>query len=107
MVLTISLKPPKNQRQWNVNYFWHCMIDNTEGFAATLPYIRTIAHISRQNMVVTISEQSPKHDHQQSIPDYWPCTMENARAAWRHQTVIELLATFLCENDCDNIASMS
>ena len=84
MLQTISLLPPKNERQRSVNDFWHCIIENSEGFTASLTNDRTIACCSRQNMVVTTSGLCPNHQRQRSVNDFWPCIIENARAAWRH-----------------------
>jgi hypothetical protein len=84
MLQAISLLPPKNEHQWNVNNYWHCIIENAEGFAATLSHNRTFARLFGQNMVITSSGLLLKHERQWSINDFWPCILENARAVWRH-----------------------
>jgi hypothetical protein len=68
---------------------------------------RTIARHSRQNMIVTTSGLCSKHECQWSINDFWPCIIENARAVWRHYTILELSAAYVCENGCDYITAMS
>jgi len=83
MLQTILLLPPENERQRSVNDFWHCTIENPEGFAATLTHNGTIARLSWENRIVTTSGLCPKHDHQQSVNDFGPCIMENARAVWQ------------------------
>jgi len=85
----ILLLPSKNERQWTVNYFWHCIIANPEGFAATLTHDQTIVCLSKQNMVVTTLGLCPKHELHRSDNDFWPCIMQNAMAARRHYTTIE------------------
>ena len=107
MLQTISLQPPINEHQRSVNDFWHCIIENREGFAATLTHSWTIARLRRQNIVGTTSGLCPKHERQRSVNNFWPCIIENARAVWRHWTIIKLSATFLHKNGCEYIATMS
>jgi hypothetical protein len=101
-----SLRPPKNDHKRSINDFWHCIIENSEGFAVFLTHDRTITRLSGQNMVVTRSGLCPEHERHRNVNDIWPCIKENARAAWRHWTIIELSAAFLPETACDNIGTM-
>jgi len=57
--------------------------------------------------VATTSLLCPKNELRWSINDFWPCSMDNPRAVLRHWAIIWLSASFLGQNGCYDIATMS
>jgi hypothetical protein len=43
--ISCSLPHPKNERQWSINDFWHCVIKHPVGCAVTVCHNRTIGHL--------------------------------------------------------------
>jgi len=80
MLETILLLPSKNEHQWSLNDFWHCIMENPEGLAATLTHNRTIACLSRQNMGATTSLLCPKNERQWSVNNF-------GLASWKMQVL--------------------
>jgi len=50
MQTTRWLPYPNHDRPWTVNNFWHCIVDNPNGCAATLNHNQTIGRLSRQRL---------------------------------------------------------
>jgi hypothetical protein len=44
--MTYSLPHPKNECQWSVNDFWHCVMKYPVGCAVTVSHNRTIGRLS-------------------------------------------------------------
>jgi hypothetical protein len=44
--MTCSLPHPKNEREWSVNDFWHCVMKYPVSCAVTVSHNRTIGHLS-------------------------------------------------------------
>jgi hypothetical protein len=44
--ITRSLAHPKNERQWSVNDFWHCVMKYPVGCVVTVHHNQTIGHLS-------------------------------------------------------------
>jgi len=49
MVVTISLPPPKNERQWSVNDFWSHIADNSRAVQWHSPIIILLAAFLGKN----------------------------------------------------------
>jgi len=39
------------ERQWSVNNFWHCIMENPEGCAMILSHNHTIGRLAKQNLL--------------------------------------------------------
>jgi len=79
MVVTISLLCPKNERQWSVNDFWHCILQKARVVRWHWPIIELSAaclckHTS--DGIVTMCY----NEYQQSINKFWLCMLDNLTA---------------------------
>jgi len=46
--MTRSLPNPKNDLQWSLNHFWHCVMQHPVGCAVTVRHNRTIGRLSME-----------------------------------------------------------
>jgi hypothetical protein len=44
--MTGSLPHPKNERQWSVNEFWHCVMKCPVGYAVTVRHNQNVGRLS-------------------------------------------------------------
>jgi len=60
MLVTISLPPPKNERQWSINDFWLCILDNLRATERRQPIILSSAAFMGKRSSVNITTTSKK-----------------------------------------------
>ena len=104
---TGSLPYSKNERQWSVNDYWPCILENPNGCTATLTHNGTIGRLSRQQWSLQHAYYVLKISCQWSVNNFWPCISQNPWALQQHRPIMALSAAFLGKNGRDNIAAMS
>jgi len=60
MLVTISLPPPKNLRQWSVKDFWSHIMDNPRALQRHTPIIIILAAFLGKNVSADIATTSKK-----------------------------------------------
>jgi len=82
MVATISLLCPKNELQWSINDFWHCIMEMARVVQWHWPIIELSAAFLGKNCCVKIVTMS-HNESQRSVHDFWLCILDNLIAMER------------------------
>jgi len=106
MVATTSLLCPKNERQWSVNDFWPCILEQARVVRLHWLIIRLSAYCLGKNAssrIVTLS-QNERH---RSVKDFWSCMLNNLMAMECRQPTMNSSAAFNGKDASDDIPSAS
>jgi len=106
MLVTIQLPPADNERQWSVNDFWSCILDNVRAVECRHPIFNSLAAIMWK-MLVTISLPPPKNDRQRITNNFGLCILDNLRAMECLSAIFNLLAAFMGKIASNDIAAAS